>query len=86
MILTATGLVFVTAADRKVHVYDSEHRQADLGAAARRGDQRRAVDVRARRAGSTCSSPRLPRARGGPGTPPAGTSPAGIVAYALPRK
>ena len=49
IIVTGTGLLFVTAADRKVHVYDSatgkQIWELPLGGA----DERRAVDVRARR-------------------------------------
>ena len=48
LIVTGTGLLFATAADRKVHVYDSEHRRGARDAAAGRTDERRAVDVRAR--------------------------------------
>ena len=46
LIVTATGLVFATAADRKVHVYDSATGTADIRASARREQHGRAVDVR----------------------------------------
>ena len=64
IIPTATGLLFVTAADRKVHVYDSSHGQAVVRSSAGRPHERLAVDVRARRAavparyGGGCGSPR----------------------------
>ena len=50
IIATATGLLFVTAADRKVHVYDSTSGKQLSGASTWRSDQRVAFDVRARRA------------------------------------
>ena len=49
LIVTGTGLVFATAADRKVHVVRHEHRRGARDAAARRPDQRRSLHVRARR-------------------------------------
>ncbi len=64
IIPTATGLLFVTAADRKVHVYDSTQRQTGVGASAGRDDQRFALYVRARRTtvpsrhGIGCGRPR----------------------------
>jgi glucose dehydrogenase len=84
IISTATGLVFATAADRKVHVYDSatgrQVSELPLG-------------------GPTSGSPSMyelggrqyllvtASAAGGPGAGPAGTDgPIGIAAYALPRK
>ena len=87
IIATATGLLFVTAADRKVHVYDSTSGkqlwELPLGGA----DQRIALDVRTWRAAVPRSS--RPRPRGGRGGAdanlPAAAGPTGIVAYALPR-
>ena len=49
IIPTATGLLFVTAADRKVHVYDSATGKQICGTPARSDDERLAVDVRAER-------------------------------------
>jgi quinoprotein glucose dehydrogenase len=80
MILTATGLLFVTAADRKVHVYDSAS-----------GQQISELPL----GGTTSGAPSMYELNGrqyllvtanaaGPGGP--GTPPAGVVAYALPRK
>jgi glucose dehydrogenase len=80
MVLTATGLLFVTAADRKVHVYDSAT-----------GEQISELPL----GGMTSGAPSMyelnghqyllvtatASGRGGPGLPPAG-----VVAYALPRK
>ena len=76
IIPTATGLVFVTAADRKVHIYDSatgrQIWELPLG-------------------GATSGSPSMYELRGRQyllvtATPSATTGgPAGIVAYALPR-
>jgi quinate dehydrogenase (quinone) len=80
MILTATGLLFVTAADRKVHIYDSstgeQISELPLGGTTSGAPSmyelngRQYLLVTATAAGS-----------GGPGAPPAG-----VVAYALPRK
>ena len=84
VIVTGSGLLFATAADRKVHVLDSAT-----------GKQSRRFNWEARRplrrrctswvAGSICSSlpgrPGRPRRR----TVPAATGPTGIVAFALPQ-
>ena len=85
IIPTATGLLFVTAADRKVHVYDSSS-----------GKQLSELQL----GGPTSGSPSMyelggrqyllvtAAAGGGPGTgvaPSAALGPTGIVAYALPR-
>ena len=80
LIVTATGLVFATAADRKVHVYDSAT-----------GTQISELPL----GGMTSGAPSMYELNGrqyllvtanaaGPGGP--GTPPAGVVAYALPRK
>lgn len=84
IISTAAGLLFVTAADRKVHVYDSAN-----------GKQLSELPL----GGPTSGSPSMyelggrqyllvtASAAGGPGAGPGGTAgPIGIVAYALPRK
>ena len=80
MVVTATGLLFVTAADRKVHVYDSatgkQICEFPLGGMTSGApsmyelDGRQYLLVTATAVG-----------RGGPDS-----SPAGIVAYALPKK
>jgi quinate dehydrogenase (quinone) len=91
IIPTATGLLFVTAADRKVHVYDSstgkELCELQLGAASTGSPSMYELDGRqyllvtasaaggGRGAGRGVVDPSLPA--------PAG--PTGIVAYALPR-
>jgi quinoprotein glucose dehydrogenase len=70
LIVTATGLVFATAADRKVHVYDSASgtQISEIGG-------RQYLLVTASAAGG---------GRGDSGSQPA-AGPAGIVAFALPR-
>jgi quinoprotein glucose dehydrogenase len=86
IIPTATGLVFVTAADRKVHIYDSETGnqvwELRLGGATSASPSmyehqgRQYLLVTASAAGG--------RGRGGPvASDP--SAPAGIIAYALPR-
>ena len=85
IIPTATGLLFVTAADRKVHVYDSTS-----------GKQLAELQL----GGATSGSPSMselggrqyllvtatgPGARGAAPSPAAAAGPTGIVAYALPR-
>jgi len=82
IIVTATGLVFVTAADRKIHVYDSTT-----------GTQLWELPL----GGATSGSPSMYELGGrqyllataspasGRGGPPS-SAPAGIVAYALPKK
>jgi quinoprotein glucose dehydrogenase len=82
IIPTATGLVFVTAADRKVHVYDSAS-----------GSQLWETGL----GGPTSGSPSMYElggrqylvvtASGGAGDKPGATTglPTGIIAYALPR-
>ncbi|HMC76192.1 MAG TPA: PQQ-binding-like beta-propeller repeat protein [Vicinamibacterales bacterium] len=84
LIVTATGLVFATAADRKVHVYDSATGQQiselPLGGATSGApsmyelDGRQYLLVTAAPAG----------ARGAGGTAPS-SAPSGIIAYALPK-
>jgi glucose dehydrogenase len=82
IIVTATGLVFVTAADRKIHVYDSAT-----------GSQLWELPL----GGATSGSPSMYELGGrqyllataspasGRSGPPS-SAPAGIVAYALPKK
>ena len=78
IIPTATGLVFVTAADRKVHVYDSAHaasRCRSCRSAARPAGRRRCTSWAG---GSICSSRRrcrLHRLAGVPLLPPRSPSP-----------
>jgi quinoprotein glucose dehydrogenase len=79
MIVTASGLVFVTAADRKVHVYDSASGrqlwESQLG-------------------GTTSGAPSMYELGGrqyllvtaSASTRPALEGPTGIIAYALPRR
>ena len=87
IIVTGTGLLFVTAADRKVHVYDSatgkQIWELPLGGATTGAPSMYELDGRqyllVTAAGVT--------GRGGRGdTAPASATPVGIVAYALPRK
>jgi len=75
LVVTSTGLVFATAADRKVHVYDSatgaQIAEFPLG-------------------GATSGGPTMYEAGGRQfllvtASPPSGSGPSGIVAYALPK-
>ena len=84
IITTATGLLFVTAADRKVHVYDSTN-----------GKQLSELQLGAPTSGSPSMYELGGRqyllvtaggAAGRGGTVASGAGPTGIVAYALPRK
>jgi len=87
LIVTSTGLVFATAADRKVHVYDSatgkQISELPLGANTTGAPSmyeiggRQFLLVTASTAGGGGG-------RGEPGVPASG--PAGIVAFALPRR
>jgi quinoprotein glucose dehydrogenase len=90
IIVTSAGLLFVTAADRKVHVYDSSNGQQiselPLGAATsgapsmyeHEGRQYLLV---------TASAPAIGGRGSGPGSvsPPGSAGPTGIIAFALPR-
>jgi quinoprotein glucose dehydrogenase len=84
IVATATGLVFVTAADRKVHVYDSatgrQIHELPLGGATSGGPSMYEIDGRQYLLVTASAS-------GGRGasSPAAPAGPAGIVAYALPR-
>jgi quinoprotein glucose dehydrogenase len=89
MVVTATGLLFATTADRKVHVYDTasgrQLHELPLGGATSAGPSmfesngRQYLVVTASASGG---------GRGGRGTaapqPGAATGPTGIIAYALP--
>jgi quinate dehydrogenase (quinone) len=80
IIVTATGLLFVTAADRKVHVYDSASGkqlwELPLGGATTAGPSM--YELGGRQYLLVTAAPAA-----GSGAAPAG--PAGIVAYTLPR-
>ena len=90
IIVTASGLVFVTAADRKVHIYDSasgkQLSELPLGATTTGGpsmyelDGRQYLLVTASAAGGRGAG----RGAAGVSVPPP-SAPTGIVAYALPR-
>jgi quinoprotein glucose dehydrogenase len=86
LIVTATGLVFATAADRKVHVYDSasgkQISELPLGGATsgapsmyEQGGRQYLLVTASATSG-----------RGGEGTSASPGPPVGIVAYALPRE
>jgi quinoprotein glucose dehydrogenase len=81
LIVTATGLVFATAADRKVHVYDSttgtQLWELPLGGATGGGPSM--YELGGRQYLLVTASPGAGR------TSTAGAPPVGIVAYALPR-
>jgi glucose dehydrogenase len=81
IIVTATGLVFVTAADRKVHVYDSttgaQLWEMPLGGATSGSPSM--YELGGRQYLLVTASP------GGGRAGTAGSPPAGIVAYALPK-
>ena len=80
IIVTATGLLFVTAADRKVHVYDSASGkqlwELPLGGATTGGPSMYELGGR---------QYLLVTAAPGAGRSGAPAGPAGIVAYALPQ-
>ncbi len=80
MVVTATGLIFATAADRKVHIYDSST-----------GKQISELPL----GGTTSGAPSMYELNGrqyllvtatAQGSAAPGAPPAGVVAYALPRK
>ena len=85
---TATGLVFVTAADRKVHVYDSqtgrELSQLPLGGPTSGSPSMYELDGRQYLL-VTASAPGGRGQGRGAAAAPATTAPTGIVAFALPR-
>jgi quinoprotein glucose dehydrogenase len=84
LIVTSTGLVFATAADRKIHVYDSgtgkQIHELQLGGASTGAPSMYELDGRQYLL-VTAAPGADPGAKPG-ATPP----PSGIVAYALPRK
>jgi len=90
IIVTATGLLFVTAADRKLHVYDSTNGKqvwaSQLGAATSGSPSmyelagRQYLLVTASASGAQGAG-----RRGADASLPAPARPTGIVAYALPR-
>ena len=90
IIATATGLLFVSAADHKVHIYDSasgkQLSELQLGAGTTGSPSMYELDGRQYLL-VTASAP--PGGRGGRGgadaSPASSTAPVGIVAYALPR-
>jgi glucose dehydrogenase len=92
LISTASGLVFATAGDRKIHVYDSttgkQLGEFPLGAATSGAPSMYELGGRQYLL-VTASAPPAPQGNGGRGGPdasaPAPTGPTGIVAYALPR-
>ncbi len=90
IIPTATGLLFVTAADRKVHVYDSETGkqiwELQLGATTSGSPSMYELNGRQYLL-VTASAPAVPvGGRGGLDAVPAVPGPSGIVAFALPQK
>jgi quinoprotein glucose dehydrogenase len=89
IIPTATGLLFVTAADRKVHVYDSttgkQLWETPLGAITSGSPSMYELDGRQYLLVTASGAGAQTGGRGSAETPPA-SGPTGIVAYALPRK
>jgi glucose dehydrogenase len=93
IIPTATGLVFATAADRKVHVYDSTSGkqlwETQLGAVSSGSPSMYELDGRQYLlvTASAASAATAPGGRGGAAdvSLPAPSGPMGIVAYALPK-
>ena len=90
IIPTATGLLFVTAADRKVHVYDSttgkQLSEFQLGGTTTGSPSM--YELEGRQYLLVTASAAGGRVGGGGGTSasfPATVGPTGIVAYALPR-
>jgi quinoprotein glucose dehydrogenase len=86
VIVTSTGLLFVNAADQKVHVYDGasgkELHQLPLGGTSTGSPSMYELGGRQYLLVTAASA-------GGRGTPPPGiypTGPTGVVAYALPRR
>jgi glucose dehydrogenase len=88
IIVTATGLLFVTAADRKVHVYDSgtgkQVSELPLGGATTGGPSMYELGGRQYLLVTATAAGGRGGVRGGTGAP-ALVGPVGIVAYALPR-
>jgi quinate dehydrogenase (quinone) len=88
LIVTGSGLVFATAADRKVHVYDSaagrQISELALGAPTVGGPSMYELDGRQY---LLVAASAIPGGRGAPPAPsgPAPSGPTGIIAYTLPR-
>ena len=86
---TATGLVFVTAADRKVHVYDNqtgrELSQLALGGPTSGSPSMYELDGRQYLLVTASAPGGRGQGRGAAAGAPAAAGPTGIVAYALPR-
>ncbi|MEO8522302.1 MAG: PQQ-binding-like beta-propeller repeat protein [Acidobacteriota bacterium] len=90
IIPTATGLLFVTAADRKVHVYDSatgtQVWELPLGATSSGSPTMYEAGGRQFLLVSAAMAPAPPTGRVGIDAIPPPAGPTGIVAYALPRE
>lgn len=90
IIPTATGLLFVTAADRKVHVYDSatgtQLWELPLGATSSGSPTMYEAGGRQFLLVSAAMAPAPPAGRVGIDAIPPPAGPTGIVAYALPRE
>ena len=90
IIPTATGLLFVTAADRKVHVYDSatgaQVWELPLGATSSGSPTMYEAGGRQFLLVSAAMAPAPPTGRVGIEAVPPPAGPTGIVAYALPRQ
>jgi quinoprotein glucose dehydrogenase len=90
VIPTASGLLFVNAADRKVHVYDSDTgkqlHEIELGAMSSGSPSM--YELNGRQFLLVSASESGNRGAGAPAadTPPATGGPTGLIAYALPKK
>ena len=80
MVVTATGLIFATAADRKVHIYDSSTGKqiSELPLGGTTSGAPSMYELNGRQYLLVTATAAGPGAQGGP--------PAGVIAYALPRK
>jgi len=89
LIVTATGLVFATAGDHKLHVYDSatgkQIAEFQLGAATSGGPSMYEVDGRQYLVLTASTAAGGRGGRGAVETPAPTDGPVGIVAYALPK-
>jgi glucose dehydrogenase len=91
LIVTATGLVFATAADRKVHVYDSSSGKqiTELPLGGNTSGAPSMYELGGRQYLLVTAAPNAPAAGGGGrgdlGVPLPKSGPVGIIAYALPR-
>ena len=91
IIPTATGLLFVNAADRKVHVYDSDTGKQihELGLGAMSSGSPSMYEFGGRQYLLVVASEGGARGIGAfldPNTPPPAGGPIGLIAYALPKK